>query len=175
MDHALGVGGSLQEELDNGSKELQLHLSVLILEVLEERCQQLCNKPLTDDSIQHYMKKHTISIVDTLSVLSNDPNHGSLGLRLVKRLEVGAECGNDALVPVGVLSEDVLDDNDSLLDDVVHLGLDEIQQHLDATLGSLLELDGTTSNGSDRLPHELNINLSGILLELEENLLDVSL
>lgn len=42
LDHALGVGGSLQEKLDNGSEQLQLHLSVLVLEVLEERGQQLC-------------------------------------------------------------------------------------------------------------------------------------
>lgn len=42
LDHALGVRGSLQEQFDNGREELELHLGVLVLEVLEERGQQLC-------------------------------------------------------------------------------------------------------------------------------------
>jgi hypothetical protein len=39
--HALGISWSLQEKLDNSSEKLELHLSVLILEVLEEGSQQL--------------------------------------------------------------------------------------------------------------------------------------
>ena len=35
---------------------------------------------------------------------------------------------------VGVLAEDVLDDDDGLLDHVVDLGLDEVQQRADAAL-----------------------------------------
>ena len=116
----------------------------------------------------------TISIVDTLGILSDNPDHGSLGLRLVQGLKIGAQGGNDALVPVGVLAEDVLDDDDGLLHNVVDLGLDKVEEHLDAALGSLLELDGAASDGAHGLAHELDIDFCRILLELHQHLLDVA-
>ena len=50
---------------------------------------------------------------------------------LVERVEVLAQRANDALA-AGELAEDVLDHDDRLLHDVVDLGLDELEQHVDA-------------------------------------------
>ena len=44
LDHALGISGPLQEQLDDSCEELELHLGVLVLEVLEERSQQFCSQ-----------------------------------------------------------------------------------------------------------------------------------
>jgi hypothetical protein len=55
----LSIRGSLEEELNNGSQQLELDLRVLILEGVQEALQEL------------------IGIVDSLGILSNDPNHGS--------------------------------------------------------------------------------------------------
>ena len=41
LDQLLGVGGSLQEELHYGGQQLQLHLTVLVMEILQETLQQL--------------------------------------------------------------------------------------------------------------------------------------
>ena len=43
-------------------------------------------------------------VVDALGVLSDDPDHGRPRLGLVQRLQVVAERGDGALVPVGVPS-----------------------------------------------------------------------
>ena len=53
----LSIGGSLEEQLDNGCQQLELNLSVLILEGVQETLQQL------------------VGVVDTLGILANDPNH----------------------------------------------------------------------------------------------------
>ena len=37
----------------------------------------------------------------------------------------------------------------------------------------LTNLDGTTTNGADRLAHKVDVDLSGVLLELGKHLLDV--
>ena len=53
----LCVGGTLEEELDDGGKELELHLCVLILESVQERLEQL------------------VRVIYPLSVLTDDPDH----------------------------------------------------------------------------------------------------
>ena len=60
----------------------------------------------------------------------------------VKNYQVVAEVGDDGLVFVWVLPEDVLDDHHRLLDDVVDLGLDQAEQGRHAALGRGLHFDG---------------------------------
>ncbi len=60
----------------------------------------------------------------------------------------------NANTPVGVAAEDVLDDDDSFLDDVVDLLLDELQQNIDAPLCSSLQRHSTPPYRSYRLPHK---------------------
>ena len=69
-----------------------------------------------------------VGVVDPLHVPPNDPDHVRPGLGVVCSVEILAERGDDRLVLVGVLPEDVLDDDHELLDDVVDLGLDQVQQ-----------------------------------------------
>ena len=59
LDKLLGVSWPLEEQLDDGSQKLELNLGVLILEGVEEALQKL------------------IGVVNTLCVLSNDPDHRS--------------------------------------------------------------------------------------------------
>ena len=61
LNKLLSIGGSLEEELDDGGQQLQLDLSVLVLEGVEEALQEL------------------VGVVDALGVLANDPDHGSSG------------------------------------------------------------------------------------------------
>ena len=58
LHQLLGVCWPFKEQLHNGSKQLQLDLGVFIMEALQETLQKL------------------ISIVNTLCILTNDPNHG---------------------------------------------------------------------------------------------------
>ena len=69
-------------------------------------------------------------------------------------------------LPVRVSSEDVLDDNDSLLNHIVDLGLDELQQHIDAALCCPFQTDGASANRTHTAPDKVHIHLCGILLEL---------
>lgn len=40
-----------------------------------------------------------VSVVDSLCVFAHNPNHGGACVRLVKRVQVLAQRGNDALIP----------------------------------------------------------------------------
>mmetsp|Transcript_12057 Transcript_12057/g.38535 ORF Transcript_12057/g.38535 Transcript_12057/m.38535 type:complete len:250 (-) Transcript_12057:738-1487(-) len=116
-----------------------------------------------------------VRVVNTVCILTDDPDHGSLSLWLVQRVQVLAQGGNDGLIAVGVLAEDVLDHDHSLLHHVVDLGVDQLQQHIDAALRCTLNLDRTPPNRSDASPHELHVHLRRILLELKQHLLNVAL
>lgn len=77
-------------------------------------------------------------------------------------------------VPVGVSTEDVLDDNNRLLHHVVDFGLDQLKQHVDAAFRSPLELDRCPANGADGAANKVHIDLLSVLLQLQEDLLHVS-
>mmetsp|Transcript_10469 Transcript_10469/g.36831 ORF Transcript_10469/g.36831 Transcript_10469/m.36831 type:complete len:710 (+) Transcript_10469:291-2420(+) len=154
-DHVLSLLGLLQKELHDAGEQLQLHHRGLVVEVVEEGIQDLIN------------------LVDALGILSQDPNHRGLGLRLVQFLQVVAERFEHLLVPRRVLAEDVLDDDTGLLHDVVHLRLDQLQQHGDGPLASALELHGDAADGAHGLPHEVYIDARGVLLEFQQDLFEV--
>lgn len=40
-----------------------------------------------------------ISVVNPLSILANNPDHGSSSVRLIQGIQVLTECGNDAFIP----------------------------------------------------------------------------
>jgi hypothetical protein len=153
--HVLGSARTLKEELDNSCEELKLDLRALVLEALQKALQKLSG------------------IIDALGILTNNPDHRCLGLRLIERLQVLAECSDDTLIFVGVATEDILDNNNGLLDDVVDLGLDQVKKDVYALLSGTLKLNGTTSNGTDSLADELNIDFLSVLLKLKKNLVDI--
>ena len=105
-------------------------IPVLILESVEEAVQQL------------------VGIVDSLGILPDDPDHGGPRLRLVQRVQILAQRRDDVLVAVGVLAEDVLDDDDGLLDHVVDLRLDQLDKGRHTLLGGLLHFDGAAADGA---------------------------
>ena len=51
------------------------------MEALEEALQQL------------------ISVVDPLSILANNPDHGGTRIRLIQRVQILTQCGDDAFIP----------------------------------------------------------------------------
>ena len=63
-----------------------------------------------------------------------------------------------------------LDDNHGLLQDVVNLGLDQLEEHVDAPLRRALQLDRAPPDRPHRLPHELYVHLLRVLLELQQDL-----
>mmetsp|Transcript_37558 Transcript_37558/g.81412 ORF Transcript_37558/g.81412 Transcript_37558/m.81412 type:complete len:424 (-) Transcript_37558:321-1592(-) len=157
LNHLLCLAWLLEEELDRRREELELHLHVLVVERVQELVQQL------------------VGVVDALGILPDDPDHRRLGLRLIERVQVLTQRPDDALVVVGVLAEDVLDHHDGLLHHVVDLGLDELQQHVDAALRRLVQLDGAPSNGTHAPTDKLDVDLGGVLLELHQHLVHVAL
>ena len=51
-----------------------------------------------------------------MAILANDPDHGGAGIDIIQRAQMIAQVTNDALISVGILPENVLDDNYDLLD-----------------------------------------------------------
>jgi hypothetical protein len=66
-----------------------------------------------------------------------------------------------------------LDDDDGLLDDIVDLGLDEVEERRDAALGGPVHAHGNATNGADCAPHKLDVHLGRVLLELGQYILNV--
>lgn len=71
----------IDEITDTVYKMTKAHLGALIMEALEEALQQL------------------VSVVDPLGVLAHDPDHGGASIRLIQRVQILTQGGNDALVP----------------------------------------------------------------------------
>ena len=80
----------------------------------------------------------------------------------IQGVQVLAEDRDDAFILVGILPENVLDHNDSFLDNVGHFGLDQLHKCAHTALRRGFHLDGTAPNGSDRLAHKINIHFSCI-------------
>lgn len=55
-----------------------------------------------------------------------------------------------------------LDDNNSFLNDIVDLGIDEIQENIDTPLRSFVNHNSTASNSTNGLTHEINIDLRSV-------------
>lgn len=82
LDHLLRPLRRLfEEQLDGGGHQLQLHLSGFFGEGFQEELEQL------------------VRVVDAVRVLADDPDHAGLGLRLIQRVQVLTQRGNDALIP----------------------------------------------------------------------------
>ena len=103
LDHVLSILGILEEALHGGREQPKLNGRVLLLECLQEAIEKL------------------VGIVNALGILANDPDHTGLGLRLIERVQVITEGRDDGLVSVRVTTEDILDNNDALLNDVIDL------------------------------------------------------
>lgn len=90
---------------------MQLHGGIFLLKCFEEGV------------------KKFIGVVNSFGVLADDPNHGCLSEWFVKGVEIVAEGGDDGFVSIGVTTEDVLDDNDRLLNDIIYLCLNEFEEN----------------------------------------------
>jgi hypothetical protein len=74
------------------------------------------------------------------------PDHGGLGQRLVQSVQIIAESSNDALVTVWVATEDILNYDHRLLDNVIDFGLDQFQQNANTAFGGAFQFDSTATN-----------------------------
>lgn len=173
LDELLGAVWAVEEELHHGGQQGKLHIGGLVKERVQEGGEEL------------------VGIVNAVGVVTDDPNHGGLCVRLVQGVEILAEGSDDGLVPVGVLPEDVLerekrrkkdqkvktkqsrsskhdsqkiylDHHDGLLDDIVHLGLDELQKDLNAAVRGPLNLDCADADGTHGLADKVNIDFGRV-------------
>ena len=65
-------------------------------------------------------------VVNEISILSNDPDHSSSCFWVVKSFQIFAKVLNDGFISIWVLSENILDDDNSLLHHIVDLGFDQL-------------------------------------------------
>lgn len=111
---------------------------------------------------QQKVLEQLVRVLDPIGVLSEDPNHSSLGIGCVQRVQVLAQRANDALVLVRIPPENVFNDDDSLLHDVADFGFDEREQSRDAKIRRCSNLDGDPADGPHSLAHEFHVNLGGV-------------
>mmetsp|Transcript_49959 Transcript_49959/g.109151 ORF Transcript_49959/g.109151 Transcript_49959/m.109151 type:complete len:373 (+) Transcript_49959:458-1576(+) len=112
-------------------------------------------------------------IGDALGVFPQDPNHGSLGLRLIQFIDMLADLSQDGLKLGRILSEDILNDNDRGLDHMSLTILQQFRELLNASLGCPLEFDSTSPDSSNGLANKVNINFHGIILEFFQDLVHI--
>ena len=67
-----------------------------------------------------------VGIIYSVGILADDPDHSSLRLWLIQGIQVLAKRRDDTLILAGIPSEDVLDDDNGLLDDIRDFRLDEV-------------------------------------------------
>jgi hypothetical protein len=107
-----------------------------------------------------------LSIVYSVSKLSQDPHHARLGLGLLKHIKGLTQSRDDALVFPRVPPEDVFDDDDGFLDDVSDLGLNERQERLDADICGWFDFDGDSTDGTDGFAHEIDVDFGCVSMAL---------
>jgi len=76
----------------------------------------------------HQIIHKFVGIIYPVGELTNDPNHGSLGLGFIEEVQVFAKRGDNPFVLAWVSTENVLGDNDDLLNHIRDFRLDELQE-----------------------------------------------
>lgn len=122
----------------------------------------------------HKSTKDITRIADLLRILTHNPDEGSPGIGFIQFVDALAESRDDSFV-AGIFPEDVLNDHNRLLDDVVHLGVDQIQQSVHALLAGALDLDGDLTDGLDGASHKVHIDFQGVFLQFRQKLVDIAL
>jgi hypothetical protein len=121
----------------------------------------------------HKATQDITGVANFLGIFSNNPDEGRSGIRLIQLINALAQSRDDTFV-ARVFPEDVLDDNDRFLNDVVHLGVDEIQQRVNAPLAGALNLDGNLADCPDSSADKVHIDFKGILLQFSEELIHIA-
>lgn len=143
-DELLALGWSLDEELDGCGEESQLNFDSLVVESSQIILQE------------------AVRVLNAIRVLSNDPDDSGLCFGLVQVVYVLDDMPNDAFVLVGILAEDVANDDSSFLDNVGNFGADELEEAVDALSSCGLDFNGELSDGTNGLAHEMNVNFCGV-------------
>ena len=117
-----------------------------------------------------------VSIVNDFDVLSDDPDDGGFGFRVIQIVQILADVSEKSLVFVGVFPEDVPDDDYCLLNHIGDLCFKSLPQTLHALVCHFLQLDGALAHGVDCLSYKLDVHLVDVLFQLvqdHENILVV--
>ena len=110
----------------------------------------------------HEVIHEFISVVNPISELTDNPNHGRLGFRFIEKVEVFAKCGDNSLVLSRVSAKNILGDNNRLLNHVRDFRLDELQERLDTAIGGWFDFNCKTADGSNRFSHEIHIDFGSV-------------
>lgn len=112
-------------------------------------------------------------VANFLGILSDNPDDCRSSIGLIQLINALAESGDNTFV-ARVFPENVLDDNNSFLDDVVHFSIDEIQQRVNTALASALNLNGNLADCSDGSADKVHIDFKGILLQFGQELVHIA-
>lgn len=146
--------------------------------VIVSMCNRFCtryrNTNLCEFLVEAVNKacENVACIGDLLGILSNNPDQATSRVGVVQIVNALAQRGNDALI-ARVAPENILDDNNNLLDNVAHLGVDEFKQHIDSLLSALLNLDRHLANRANCLLHKVHVHFHRVFLKLIKQLVGV--
>jgi len=141
----------VQVEFHAAHQDLLLDNIWLVFEVLNEVCHEF------------------ISVINYFDVLSDDPDDGGLGFGVIEVVQVLADVCEQPLILVGVLSENVADDDDCFLNDIGYFSPESFPKALHALIGHFLQFDSALTHGVHCLSDKLHVHLMNIFLQLMQD------
>lgn len=157
-EHGLHLRSTSEEELDGAGEELQANVDGL----------------LVDDAIDDNLN-NVGSIRHKVGEGANEPEASSTTVGVG---ELGEEVGDgvhDFLSILGMLTEDVLEDDDGLRADVLDLNIEEVEESIEDISGGNLHVGAEVGNGTNGLTSSRLGGTGDVLLELIEDVLVVGL
>mmetsp|Transcript_42719 Transcript_42719/g.141456 ORF Transcript_42719/g.141456 Transcript_42719/m.141456 type:complete len:763 (+) Transcript_42719:57-2345(+) len=152
-EHLLELGGAAEEEADRGGEQLEPDgLRRLLGKVVDEGLQQVGR------------------LGDDVAVLADHPQQRHLGVRLVDVAEEGADAADEALDPVGELSQQVLHRDDGLRGDVVDVDLEQLEELLHHAAAALGHAHTQLADGGDGGARDVGVRLCDVLCNLVHDL-----
>mmetsp|Transcript_26282 Transcript_26282/g.84320 ORF Transcript_26282/g.84320 Transcript_26282/m.84320 type:complete len:623 (-) Transcript_26282:239-2107(-) len=152
-EHLLELGGAAEEEADRGGEQLEPDgLRRLLGEVVDEGLQQVGR------------------LGDDVAILADHPKQRHLGVRLVDVAEEGADAADEALDPVGELSQQILHRDDGLCGDVVDVDLEQLEELLNHAAAALRHAHTQLADGGYGGARDVGIRLCDVLCNLVHDL-----
>jgi hypothetical protein len=85
--------------------------------------------------------EETIRIIDSVSVLANDPDNCCLCLRFIKFINILNDSPDNAFISIRVFAENIANNNRGLLNDIWNFRINQVKKSVNAFLRSRLNFD----------------------------------
>jgi len=136
---------NFEVQFNTCSEDSQLHFLWFFFEVLCEYLQKID------------------TVINSVTVLSEDPDHGCPRLLVVEVLEVVAQLYDDSLVFAWVSPDDVLHNNNNFLNNIVRLARRQLKQCLNTTICRPLDFNRNSPDRGDGFSDERNVNFLSVV------------